>query len=161
MPFGCGACNRQLRPDDPRRVTFATLAELKAHRVTHMPKRQPKTSLMQHTCSTCGEVVPSSQWVAHLESLEHRRRFAQANGTEVRDFGSSTWRNLRTECLARDGRRCRWRLDDGERCPATTDLQCAHIDQGHIDQLERVITLCGEHHRQYDLGKRPTHSGLA
>ncbi|MDF2578449.1 MAG: hypothetical protein K0S49_28 [Microbacterium sp.] len=58
---------------------------------------------------------------------------------------------VREACLRRDGYRCVAQLNTGDRCPATTNLEAAHLAQWN--QLEEttvddVRTLCHWHHNR-------------
>lgn len=58
---------------------------------------------------------------------------------------------VREACLARDGHQCTAALVDGTRCPATTDLQAAHLTQwtpGERTTVDNVRTLCHWHHNR-------------
>lgn len=58
---------------------------------------------------------------------------------------------VRDACLARDGNRCTAALRDGTRCPATANLEAAHLTRwipGEHTTVDMVRTRCSWHHNR-------------
>lgn len=89
-------------------------------------------------CLDCGTLSPHSRCPAHSTGDSW-------NGTRDR----AAQRRFRNAVLARDAHRCRYRLENGARCPATRNLQAHHLTPGTWDPAHG-ITLCREHHRAID-----------
>ena len=59
--------------------------------------------------------------------------------------------SVRAACLERDGHRCVAMLSDDTRCPATENLQAAHLKRwtpGERTTVADVRTLCHWHHNR-------------
>jgi len=58
---------------------------------------------------------------------------------------------VREQALDRDGHRCTAVMQNGQRCPETTNLEAAHLGQwqpGEHTTVDMVRTLCHWHHNR-------------
>jgi 5-methylcytosine-specific restriction endonuclease McrA len=91
---------------------------------------------LKRACHSCGRIVPSSH--QYCDSCRPIPRPRGSKGVE-----------LRHAIAKRDGYRCTAILEDGSRCPETTDLQVDHIvDLAHKGSNDpaNLRTLCRKHH---------------
>lgn len=59
--------------------------------------------------------------------------------------------SVRNACLERDGHQCTVTMQDGTRCPETTNLEAAHIGRWQLGEhttVSDVITKCHWHHNR-------------
>lgn len=71
-----------------------------------------------HACTICGKPSSQARCPAH-------RRDPKASWSPNRDRGKQ--RRFRAAVLERDGHRCTFRNEYGERCPVRVGLRAAHI----------------------------------
>jgi len=58
---------------------------------------------------------------------------------------------IREQALERDGHRCTQTMQNGQRCPETTQLEAAHLTQWHPGEhttVDMVRILCSWHHNR-------------
>jgi hypothetical protein len=90
-------------------------------------------------------VVDASYCPKHALEREHARAARRRAGGDIRQ--SMEWRyRIRPAVLERDGHRCT-AVIDGERCPATTQLEVHHLDDDPTrNEPSNLVTVCRFHH---------------
>lgn len=95
---------------------------------------------MARALSVCGE-PGCPDFATHRGYCERHRKISKGRGS------TRQWRKTRERILERDGHRCT-AIENGRRCPETTNLHVDHITpkaSGGTDDDENLTTLCARH----------------
>jgi hypothetical protein len=118
----------------------------------------------------CIELTRNTRCATHTNARE-RARTDRRLETEPhrRHYRTQRWRELRKAVFVRDGHRCTFRDDKGERC-GFIDFTGGRLEAHHLDApseqptpqqaeevfffMPRIVTACIPHHRDADLARR-------